>query len=604
MRRVLSSLSVLVVGLLWLVLPAGAAGAAVWTLAPAPCIGSSLCSPAAVGIIGDLAAINGGVTAGGATLTAAEAASFAGIAGNTAVTASVSGSQIVAAASAVGSASSSLPFIGAAVGLTTGGVAAWGLSLDGDVVGLPPGTASTFLASVGGAELQSISLTTGSGGVNPNVVFNLYRPAIPSGSSGLNQNVHVNWKCIRNSDGGVQSQGSTSELHTGAESSGIRAAQTFTETVTNCGTTTIPALLYFQLEVVFVGYPSGNGTFQDPVGTYSPSVWLPHTTVPPSAIPERTVEQTISCTNRSGSTTTVTNSSATGLWTGSEVVTLAGLMCPDGFKATGWGAKVVTEGDSDTSLGSQPSYPTNPNDANCGYVGDALCVAVLERRVSTATDTYVSCHAGSVACTAWATDVARDVLYRCRYGPPAGPFITVPLSVCMTYVDSFPADPVADPPVYSPPAPLPGPTDTGDGNCDLGWADVLNGTVIFKAVGCALVWAFVPSDAVLESVQTQVSTAWDASPPGVAIGAAEQIGAPLRDMATDTSTPDCLGPEVDWEWGYLENAHPFATCEGIPQTVSDYLRPVLIAVALFAGLRGCSGRSARGVLACSSLCPW
>jgi hypothetical protein len=65
------------------------------------------------------------------------------------------------------------------------------------------------------------------------------------------------------------------------------------------------------------------------------------------------------------------------------------------------------------------------------------------------------------------------------------------------------------------PADLPGPAPVdakiGETDCGLGWSSILDGTIVFKAVGCALSWAFVPSEAALTDVHTQLQTALDVS---------------------------------------------------------------------------------------------
>lgn len=464
----------------------------------APCVGSSVCSPAAPGIIAELAAQGGGVTTAGTSLTAAEAASFQGIVAGYGATATASGSSIVGAASAVGASGSSLPFVGAAVGLLTGGVAAWGLQLDGDTTGLPAG--STGAVGIGDLSFSlagftyTISVNLNAAQTGPNYYSVISGSATPyQGDPGTQ--LFFQLKC-----NGAWDATNYASLN-GWQFTYANPTLTQNAPVsTGCRTGSIQEIR------VLTGSNFSTAT----VRTTATINWS-------SGAPQRWVEQTVTCKNRAGTEVSVTNSSAAGAWTGSEAVQLLALMCPSGYRAKSWSAKVKTQGGADTDLGTVPgtSYPSNPADADCGYVGDSLCILRLERRSSVSADTWVSCHTGSVACTKWAEDPARDQTYRCRYGPAAGPFVTVSLGACSIYVNAFPADPETNTPTIEQPAPLPGPSSPpADANCDLGWADVLSGAVVYKAVSCALAWAFVPSDTAFSSAQTKVSTAWTTSSVG------------------------------------------------------------------------------------------
>lgn len=564
MRRFLASLAVATATLLFLLLPTGPASAApplILNLATVPCTGSSLCSPAGPAILAELAAQGGGsVASAGVTLTAAESAAFSGIAAGAGATATTSGSAILASASASGAGGLGVALInGGGLALLAGGVAAWAGTVDGTTLAtLPPAGGGTT------AGHSNISFVTGvytiDVAIRPKVgdpsklTFTLTTPdAMGSGSS-----VHATLKC------------STTWATSAAFSQAYWTGQ--------------PA--YGGPKILDVTNPCGSGV--SPAewrvsygGSYATAPVQGTTSIPTTSTSGgRYVEQTVTCKNSSGGTITVSNSTPAASVVGGAALTLAGLMCPAGYRLSEWSANAKGTGVSDVPLGTYTS--TVPDTDPCGYVGGSLCVATLQRYDQT-TLTWVSCHTTVGMCTQWAEDPARTTLYRCVYGTGATVRV-VGLGVCSIYVDSFPADPVADPPVITTPVPLPPPG--GSTSCDLGWADVLSGMVVFKAVGCALTWAFVPSPDVLEQVQTDVSAAWALSPPGVVVTAAGDVGEPLRDMATDSSSVSCLGPEVDWGWGFLPHAHPFSNCDGIPATLDTYLEPILIAVALFAGVRG------------------
>jgi len=564
-RRFLASLAVAAATLLFLLLPTGPASAApplILNLATAPCVGSSLCSPAGPAILAELAAQGGGTVAtSGAALTASEAAAFSGITAGYGATATTSGSAILAAGSAGGAGTTFAGLIsGGGLAILAAGVAPWSGTVDSIVAAALPPAGGGTVAGHGSISFvvstYTLTVTIEPHASDPTkLTFTLTTPA----GMGSGSTVHTTVKC-----------GATWQ------------------------TAAIFATAYWTGQPGYGGpkvehktNPCGSGVNPSEFkvnygGTYSTAPLQGTQAIPTSTTSGgRYVEQTVTCKNSTGGTITLTNSTPAASIVGGAALTLAGLMCPAGYRLTEWSSTAKGTGVSDVPLGTYSS--SVPDTDPCGYVGGSLCVATLQKLDPTTT-TWLSCHTTVGLCTEWATDPARTDVYRCIYGTSSD-FRVVGLGVCSIYVDSFPADPVADPPVITDPAPLP---DPGGNNCDFGWSDLLNGTIVFKAVGCAMQWAFVPSEETLSRVTSDVSDAWAASPPGVAIDAASDVGAPLRDMATDSSPADCLGPDVNLEWfpGTSYEGHPFATCEGFPQTMSTYLRPILIAVALFAGIRG------------------
>lgn len=595
---VLGTLSVLVsvvLSVLTFFVPSANAAGVVPLLA---CVGSSICSPEGPAIMAELAAQGG---TAGSTLSAAEAASFQGIVNGYGATATTSGSAIAASAAAGGSTSFGPILTGAGTALLSGGVSAWAAHVgSSDALGtLPtpaPGVTYGFkyndTTSYGSAPSGTpTSVTLGGSGNASSVSFSATYSRTDQGDYGCKVEV------LYRPSG--QSMPSTFAALGSAETAGTAARYTVRSYGFGNGNHCTSSAATFSAAaagrgsinsawvIVGVGIQTWNFT-SGIVAQYS-SWWAMDAAAPSN--PNRYVQQTITCTNSSGGTSTVTNSTGAIPWSPGDMVTVAGMMCPAGTRLTSWQADVKTSGAADTTLGSNTSV-SHPS-AGCDYVGGTLCTARVTHRVTSSTGTsWETCHVAGGACAQWWTDPARDTNYRCEYG--AGSVWTVVgIGVCSIFRNSFPADPVTNPPTVDPAVP---PTvGRNPGDCDMSWSDVLSGAIVFKAVSCALQWAFVPSPDTLTAVQTQVSTAWDGTAPAVVIGAVSDVYEPFRGLADASSSPDCNGPEVDWEWGYLDHAHPFATCDGLPKTMSDYFRPILGAVVLLGAL-GQAARTLAGTI--------
>jgi len=287
--------------------------------------------------------------------------------------------------------------------------------------------------------------------------------------------------------------------------------------------------------------------------------------------PPRYVEQTVTCKRADGTTHSITMTTTPAEAVAGAVLTVAGILCPSGEKATSATRKLKADDATDVDLGSQ-TWPDTPE---IPYSCSSTTVVVCQVRLQYAETptTWKDCPIGvKSVCTGWASTPNKEDTYRCLYGTGTT-WSLVTLSSCTTIPTD---DVVADPPWVD--------VDTPESFCDFSWGDVLTGAIVFKAVGCALKWAFVPSSSTLTSVQAQVSTAWDGTAPAEVIGAVSDVSAPLRDLSEADDTPDCLGPEVDWDWGFLPHAHPFSTCSGLPATLSAFFKPILGAAVLLLAL--------------------
>lgn len=120
--------------------------------------------------------------------------------------------------------------------------------------------------------------------------------------------------------------------------------------------------------------------------------------------------------------------------------------------------------------------------------------------------------------------------------------------------------------------PNPGPPD--DGQCDIGWSlgNVLNGTVVYQAVGCALVWAFVPPDGFAAEVQT-FRDAWDGSGIGTWVG--QQVNLPNNAVA-GLGGGGCGGPQ--WTIGLGGRDYPFRPLDACHEPMAS-IAPVVKGIA-------------------------
>ncbi len=196
-----------------------------------------------------------------------------------------------------------------------------------------------------------------------------------------------------------------------------------------------------------------------------------------------------------------------------------------------------------------------------------------------------SCFQAPTECAEWMSDPNRDSTYSCWYGTHA-----VDLAECYVYGPAFDEGAAVTGNVYGDPdtgEPIGAPSGAGTGTdaqafgagvqdpeaervcLPTGWGVFNPIEWMMKPVQCALEWAFVPRQSVLEDVAGSVTGAWD--------GTAVMQGLPLVvgviDDLPQSATSDCRGPAVTFDGGgFMEEAgmdgtwYPLDACE---QPLSD-----------------------------------
>jgi hypothetical protein len=106
---------------------------------------------------------------------------------------------------------------------------------------------------------------------------------------------------------------------------------------------------------------------------------------------------------------------------------------------------------------------------------------------------------------------------------------------------------------------------------------------VFQPVRCALEWAFVPRQSVIQTVATQTRTAWDDTVIGQGIGFAAGIPSALPDGVSSA----CLGPAVTFgppldDFGMDGTWYPLNSCEEPMATVRGVAYWALPAFTAFA----------------------
>lgn len=202
--------------------------------------------------------------------------------------------------------------------------------------------------------------------------------------------------------------------------------------------------------------------------------------------------------------------------------------------------------------------------------------------------------------------------FRCKWGP-----YSVPLSWCKPLRYAYQAAPVTDAsgwptaadPAYSPSADPVTDTDPGTGGgttpipalddpftlpeegttdspgaCSLGWGDLLNGAVVYKAVSCALSWAFVPRTDFMTETATELETSWSSSSVGTFVTAGRTMVEGLSDSLTTTT--DCQGPGMPIPLAFMdetETFYPLEACDGIRKDMADRVHLIATVVLVFMG---------------------
>jgi len=243
--------------------------------------------------------------------------------------------------------------------------------------------------------------------------------------------------------------------------------------------------------------------------------------VPGSALPGRTIEQTVSCKRPNGTTYTYTNTAdASAAITPGALVPVAGLMCDTGDRAQTATATVKSPSKPDVQIISPTAVPSRNPVTNS---------------------------------TTWVTNETVTVV-----GDPDGVVTTLPG-----------------------PGPVIEPT-TPTGSCSLGWGDVLNGSILFDAVSCALSWAFVPSAAATVTATSTVTSAWNASGVGQLLTSVKNSAGVV--WGTFTQSTGCGGIAFTVPFDGMDfQTEVLDSCVEPTKTMADWSRNILTVVIVLGG---------------------
>jgi len=242
---------------------------------------------------------------------------------------------------------------------------------------------------------------------------------------------------------------------------------------------------------------------------------------PGSALAGRTIEQTISCKRPNGTTYTYTNTAdASAAITPGSLVPVAGLMCDTGDRAESATATVKSPSKPDVQIISPTAVPSRNPVTNS---------------------------------TTWVTNETVTVV-----GDPDGVVTTLPG-----------------------PGPVTEPT-TPTGSCSLGWGDVLNGSILFDAVSCALSWAFVPSAAATVTATSTVTSAWNASGVGQLLTSVKNSAGVV--WGTFTQSTGCGGIAFTVPFDGMDfQTEVLDSCVEPTKTMADWSRNILTVVIVLGG---------------------
>jgi hypothetical protein len=459
---------------------------------------SSLNSPAAVGMAGELAG----------TLTPAESAAFAQIANATTIgsgaTAAKIGSSVpvgVGASAGAGGLGwrTILTGVGNILGFTPlllGGMPSQELVVPSDLGGLPSGSGVRSGVTIQANKSSGYVWANGSFAFNYSTDLRTvswvasYSTGSPTASATL--------RCYSPGSAAEtvaslnRAQSSYTAWSFGSPSSSVPNSPSMV------GTASCAAGQY-------VGAIQASITVGGQVGNYYSAPPAPSFTTAPN----RWVEQTVTCKRADGSTHDISMTGTPQEFTAGALITVLGILCPDGEKAVSAERTLKTDGGTDLDLGGQTWPDTSSIPSACASGGTAVCEVRLQYRTGSDPDTWANCPLNTTSvCTRWQFDPKRADNYRCQFGT-GSTWATVGLSSCTT----LPTDPETPTPPWTD-------VESPTSQCEFGWGDVLSGEIVYKAVGCALSWAFVPEEGTFSALQTRASTAWSESPVGVYTAAA------------------------------------------------------------------------------------
>lgn len=297
--------------------------------------------------------------------------------------------------------------------------------------------------------------------------------------------------------------------------------------------------------------------------------------------PPRWVEQTVTCKRADGTSHSITMQTTPAEAVAGAVIHVLGILCPTGEKATSATSTLKATGATDVGLGGQTWPDTSSIPSACASGSVNVCGVRLQWNDGTETSpNWRTCPTGVTSvCTGWKEAPDKRTRYRCQFGTGTT-WAVVALSSC----SPIPTDPDPEPPPWTN-------EDTPETFCEIGLADILTGFVVFKAVGCAIKWAFVPQTPWAE-IAAPVTTAVDGSVVGEASTVADAWVGPFTDLATQSSG-DCLGPPITVNNPapgggrpsvLIDNVHPWSACGPVAAQVSAVWIPLASFVTLFSAL--------------------
>lgn len=272
----------------------------------------------------------------------------------------------------------------------------------------------------------------------------------------------------------------------------------------------------------------------------------------------RTIEQTVTCKRPDGSTHTVTNSTTIPSSAGQGAqVPVAGLMCPTGEVAT----QALVERTT-TPQGGSTTRETISTPAGAGAAtGSAPGAITSPGWVQSLPTTCLT----SSGCTLTTVD---------QPGTSVSPSPS-------TSVSATAAPPVATEPKVTDPDASKSNTPSSS-FCGIEWRDLINGLIVFKAVGCALSWAFKPDPANLQAKVQSVRSTWSSSSVGTFITSA--AGVPMA-FGSWADSGSCTGPTFSVPLpGKTQDVQPLNACNAPMSTVAMWVKVISTAVVVIGGV--------------------
>jgi hypothetical protein len=546
-----------------LILGVGLALGAGTVPAQAYCVGSSICNPANAPILAELATgaagaapVTTGAAATGSAITAPIATQAATTAGGSTIAAEVWGGVAAVALSAAG-------WLGAKAFLGEGDLPPDLMPDPALGVGLSQGVSVREYAGANRrtAILPTTVVYSGTYG-GPYVPVTVSYPATP----GIVPLQPETWASST-----IQFQGKcqTTDLWKPASdgiaftAALIRTGYTFTVNMT------IACLRELQVRVPTEFNSSG-----------TPIQWTPWTDVPIPGAPGGAqqmmlLETELDCT---GSPVQVFQSA-----TFSEVptsgVVLPQRLCPNGERLQS--VKVTLRVLTDSSLDKVlidvviPKYLQELVPKRCLEVGTDDCTLDLRANGKSVV--------GNPAHAAWETQPKGNE-YTCHYGGRL-----VDIKFCRAKYGSNPRvkepvpideplptkEPLPYPETAPPfdPVPVPEPTPGPGSDSCMRWSlgDILTGVIVFRAVGCAVEWAFVPPPGTFEATQAAMSASAQASGPMVFLAEVGAIVGDTSDGLAGMMQGNCLGPSVTLP-NYEDPIRPLNACDPPVSTVAGWTR--------------------------------